>query len=96
MANIALPGTAVADRALLACVLCASTGLSKHGVGVEPLFGTMAMPAQGGGVPTMDLSFLALCSKPRNPRNPSLASLPLLSTVCSPSDGCSTYTVPVS
>ena len=38
MANIAIPSMAITYRALLSCVLCASTGLSKHGVGVEPLF----------------------------------------------------------
>ena len=38
MANIAIPGMAAMYRALLACVTRASRGLSKHGVGVEPLF----------------------------------------------------------
>ena len=38
MANIAIPGMAVMYRALLSCVSRASRGLSKHGVGVEPLF----------------------------------------------------------
>ena len=38
MANIAIPGMAVTYRALLLCVSRASTGLSRHGVGVEPLF----------------------------------------------------------
>ena len=38
MAAIAVPGTAVAFRALLSCVSRARAGLSKHGPGVEPLF----------------------------------------------------------
>ena len=37
MANIAIPGMAVAYRALLSRMSCTSTGLSKHGVGVGPL-----------------------------------------------------------
>jgi hypothetical protein len=38
MANIATPGMAVTHCVLLSCVSRASTGMSKHGVGVEPLF----------------------------------------------------------
>ena len=38
MANIAIPRIAVTYRALLSCVLCASTDLSKRVVGVAPPF----------------------------------------------------------
>ena len=38
MANIAIPGVAVTYGALLLCVSRASTGLSKHSMGVGPLF----------------------------------------------------------
>ena len=38
MADIAIPGMAVRYRAFLSCVSRKSTGLSKHGVGAQPLF----------------------------------------------------------
>ena len=48
MANIAIPGAAVTYRALLFCVSHLSTGLSTHGVGVEPLL-SLDLCAGGGG-----------------------------------------------
>ena len=53
MANIAFLGMAVTYSALLSCVSHTSTGLSKHGVGVEPLCYLDSWDcrrlAQGGG-----------------------------------------------
>ena len=56
MANIAIPGMAVAYHVSLLCVLRASTNLSQHGVGVEPLLcldfwdhGRACARGRGGG-----------------------------------------------
>ena len=69
MATFAIPSMAVTYHGLLSCVLRASTGLSKPGVGVEPLFclifwGHARVCARGGGVMSMQLWTLSLAACP--------------------------------
>ena len=70
---------------------------------VSTVWSKACVHMEGRQMDTGGSTRLSPSTNPGFPRNPSLAPLPLLSTVCSifsarsrPSDGCSTYTVPVS